>query len=159
MISGLASNGHIFYALSAFDDTKLAGVELDSVTFSSLLFPFSHGGLFDLGLEYFQAMEKTYNTTPNLDNYVSLVDLLGRAGRLQEAMGVIETMPFRADSIIYKILLNASKLNENIPLREDMARRCLELDPSNLEIYLLVEDVIKITYDSPQIGRGSREAK
>ncbi|KAI9112923.1 hypothetical protein K1719_016037 [Acacia pycnantha] len=103
MISGLVSNGHIFYALSAFDDMKLAGVEPDSVTFSSLLFAFSHGGLFDLSLEYFHAMEKTYNITPNLDNYVCLVDLLGRAGRLEEAIGVIETMPFRANSIITKL--------------------------------------------------------
>ncbi|XP_028785466.1 pentatricopeptide repeat-containing protein At5g52850, chloroplastic [Neltuma alba] len=141
IISGLASNGHISNALSAFDDMKLAGVEPDSVTFSSLLFACSHGGLFDLGLAYFQAMEKTYHITPNLDNYVCLVDLLGRAGRLEEAMGVIETMPFRADSIIYKALLNASKLYGNVPLGEDMARRCLQLDPSDPAIYLLLANL------------------
>ncbi|KAJ1384977.1 Tetratricopeptide-like helical domain superfamily [Sesbania bispinosa] len=86
LISGLASNGHVSHALSAFDDM-------------------SHGGLLDMGLEYFYSMENTYHITPKLDHYVCLVDLLGRA------------------------------------LGEDMARRCLELDPSDPAIYLLLANL------------------
>ncbi|OIW12537.1 hypothetical protein TanjilG_04701 [Lupinus angustifolius] len=140
-ISGLASNGYISYALSAFDDMRLAGVKPDSVTFLTLTFACSHGGLFDLGLDYFHSMEKTYNVAPKLDHYACLVDLLGRAGRLEEAMRIIETMPFRPNSLVYKTLLNACKLHGNVPLGEDMARRCLELDPSDPAIYLLLANL------------------
>lgn len=141
LISGLASNGDISYALSMFDDMRLAGVKPDSVTFLSLIFACSHGGLFDLGLDYFHSMEKTYEVIPKLDHYVCLVDLLGRAGRLEEAMRVIETMPFRPDSLVYKTLLNACKLHGNVPLGEDMARRCVELDPYDPAIYLLLANL------------------
>ncbi|KAJ1385383.1 Tetratricopeptide-like helical domain superfamily [Sesbania bispinosa] len=141
LISGLASNGHISHALSAFDDMRLAGVKPDSVTFLSLIFACSHGGLLDMGLEYFYSMENTYHITPKLDHYVCVVDLLGRGGRLEEAIRVIETMPFKPDSIICKTLLNACKLHGNVALGEDMARRCLELDPSDPAIYLLLANL------------------
>ncbi|KAI4351625.1 hypothetical protein L6164_005968 [Bauhinia variegata] len=141
LISGLAYTGHFSHALSAFDDMRLAGVQPDSVTFLTLLFACSHGNLFDLGLEYFHCMERMYNITPKLDHYVSLVDLLGRAGRLEEAMEVIETLPSRPNSLIYKTLLSACKLHGNVPLGEDMARRALELDPLDPATYLLLANL------------------
>ncbi|KAK7279894.1 hypothetical protein RJT34_24953 [Clitoria ternatea] len=141
LILGLATNGHISHALSAFDDMRLAGVKPDSVTFLSLIFACSQGGLLDLGLEYFYSMEKTHHLTPKLDHYVCLVDLLGRGGHLEEAVEVIGTMPFKPDFLICKTLLNACKLHGNVALGEDMARRCLELDPSNPAIYLLLANL------------------
>ncbi|CAL5209447.1 unnamed protein product [Lathyrus oleraceus] len=144
LISGLASNGYITHALSAFDEMRLAGVKPDAITLLSLISACSHGGLLDLGLEYFYSMEKVYHITPKLDHFVCLVDLLGRGGRLEEAMGVIETMPFKPDSLICKTLLNACSLHGNVALGEDMARRCLELDPSDPAIYLLLANL----YDS-----------
>ncbi|XP_057428194.1 pentatricopeptide repeat-containing protein At5g52850, chloroplastic [Lotus japonicus] len=144
LISGLVSNGQTSHALYAFDEMRLAGVRPDSVTFMSLISACSHGGLLDQGLEYFYSMEKAYHIKPKLDHYVCLVDLLGRGGRVEEAMGVIETMPFEPDAIICKTLLNACKLHGNVALGEDMARQCLELDPSDPAIYLLLANL----YDS-----------
>ncbi|XP_027364704.1 pentatricopeptide repeat-containing protein At5g52850, chloroplastic [Abrus precatorius] len=155
LISGLASNGHISRALSAFDDMRLTGIKPDPITFLSLIFACSQGGLLDLGLDYFYSMEKAYDITPNLDHYVCLIDLLGRGGRLEEAMRVIETMPFKPDSLIFKTLLNACKLHGNVTLGEDMARRCLELDPSDPAIYLLLANL----YDNaglPDFGDKTR---
>ncbi|KAF2315546.1 hypothetical protein GH714_040053 [Hevea brasiliensis] len=86
LISGLASNGYVSSALSAFDDMRLTGVKPNSVTFLSVLFTCSHGGLVDLGLQYFYSMREMHDVEPQLDHYVCLVDLLGRAGRLEEAM-------------------------------------------------------------------------
>ncbi|KAK7270458.1 hypothetical protein RIF29_23613 [Crotalaria pallida] len=148
LISGLASHGYISSALSTFDDMRLTGVKPDSVTFLTLIFACSHGGLFDLGLDYFHSMEKTYDVAPKLDHYVCLVDLLGRGGRLEEAARVIQTMPFRPNLLVYKTLLNACKLHGNVPLGEDMARRCLEFDPSDPAIYLLLANL----YDNARLS-------
>ncbi|XP_057951804.1 pentatricopeptide repeat-containing protein At5g52850, chloroplastic [Malania oleifera] len=141
LIHGLASNGHISLALSAFEDMRLAGVEPDSITFLLVLFTCSHGGLVDLGFDYFRNMRETDNIVPQLDHYVCLVDLLGRAGRLEEALNVIETMPFRPDALIYKTLLNACKLHGNIPLGEDMARKGIQLDPFDPALYVLLANM------------------
>ncbi|XVF09958.1 hypothetical protein REPUB_Repub07fG0142300 [Reevesia pubescens] len=141
LISGLASNGYISSALSAFDDMRLAGVRPDAVTFLLVLSACNNGKLVDLGLEYFQSMREIYKVVPQLDHYVHLVDILGQGGRLEEAMEVIQTMPFRADASIYKTLLRACKAHKNIPLAEDIARRGLELDPSDPAFYILLANL------------------
>ncbi|XP_031261515.1 pentatricopeptide repeat-containing protein At5g52850, chloroplastic [Pistacia vera] len=145
LISGLASNGYISFALSAFDDMRLAGIKPDYVTYLIVLSACSRGGLVDLGLEYFQSMEKVHYLLPQFDHYVRLVDLLGRAGRLEEAMDVLQTMPFRPDALIYKTLLGACKMHKNVPLGEDIARRGLELDPSDPAFYVLLADLYNNT--------------
>ncbi|KAK3008271.1 hypothetical protein RJ639_014957 [Escallonia herrerae] len=141
LMFGLASNGHISAALSAFEDMRLTRLKPDSITFLLVLFACSHGGLADLGLDYFQAMRVKHDIVPQSDHYACLVDLLGRAGRLEEAMGVIDTLPFQPDALIYKTLLSACKLHGNIPLGEDVARRSLEHDPSDSAIYVLLANM------------------
>lgn len=141
LISGLASNGYISSALSAFDDMRLAEIKPDSVTVLLVLFACSRGGLVELGLEYFHSMREKYDVAPQLDHYVCLVDLLGRAGRVENAMEVIMTMPFKPDALIYKTLLAACTLHRNIALGEDMARRGIELDPSDPALYVLLANL------------------
>uniref|UniRef100_A0A2P2P0P8 Pentatricopeptide repeat-containing protein n=1 Tax=Rhizophora mucronata TaxID=61149 RepID=A0A2P2P0P8_RHIMU len=120
---------------------KLAGVQPDSVTFLSALYACSRGGLVDLGLDYFHSIGEMQDMEPQLDHYVCVVDLLGRAGRLEEAMGILETMPFRPNALIYKTMLTACKVHRNLPLGEDMARRGLDLDPSDPSFHLLLANL------------------
>ena len=141
LIFGLASNGHVSSALSAFEDMRLAKVEPDQITFLLVIYACSHGGLVDMGLDYFHSMREKHGIRPQLDHYICLVDLLGRAGRLEEAMNVIETIPFKPDALIYKPLLSACKLHGNIPLGEQMARHGLELDPSDPAFYVLLANL------------------
>ncbi|PKI63492.1 pentatricopeptide repeat-containing protein At5g52850, chloroplastic [Punica granatum] len=141
LISRLASNGLVSSALSSFEDMRLAGVNPDSITFLLVLSACSRGGLVDLALEYFHSTSKTHNIEPELEHYTCLVDLLGRAGRLEEAREVIESMPLRPDGAIYKKLLSACKLHRNVPLGEDMARRGLEVDPMDRTFYAMLADL------------------
>ncbi|KAJ4823712.1 hypothetical protein Tsubulata_032128 [Turnera subulata] len=141
LMSGLASKGDISSVFSTFDDMRLAGVKPDSVTFILVLSTCICGGLMDLGLEYFHSMRETHDIEPQLDHYVCLIDLLGRGGRLEDAMGVLGTMPFRPDASIYKTLLAACKLHRNVPLGEDIARRGVELNPSDPTFYRLLANL------------------
>ncbi|XP_002513633.2 pentatricopeptide repeat-containing protein At5g52850, chloroplastic isoform X1 [Ricinus communis] len=138
LISGLASNGHISSALSAFDDMRLRGIQPDSITFLLVLSTCSHGGLVDMGLQYFHSMREMHDVEPQSDHYVCLVDILGRAGRLEEAMNIIETMPLEPDASIYKTLLAACRIHRNMNLGEDVARRGLELNPLDPAFHLLL---------------------
>ncbi|KAF4400290.1 hypothetical protein G4B88_019499 [Cannabis sativa] len=149
LISGLASNGYINSALSALEDMRLAGLKPDSITFLSVLFACSRGGLVDLGLDYFHSMRNKHGITPELGHYACLVDLLGRAGQLEDALEVIDNMPFKPDPLIYKTLLGSCKLHGNLTLAEDMARRGLELDPSDPVFYTVLANL----YD--ELGRSN----
>ncbi|KAF9605499.1 hypothetical protein IFM89_017518 [Coptis chinensis] len=141
LIAGLSSNSYFSSALSGFEDMRLAGIHPDEITFLLVLYTCSHGGLVDRGLEYFHSMSETYRIVPQPDHYVCLVDLLGRAGRLEEAMDILEKMPFKADALIYKTLLGSCKVHKKLAIGEDMARRALELDPSDPAVYVLLANI------------------
>ncbi|RVW44380.1 putative pentatricopeptide repeat-containing protein [Vitis vinifera] len=55
----------------------------------------SHAGLVDEGLRYFKLMVGDYNINPDQEIYGCEVDLLGRAGKVEEAYELIESMPFK----------------------------------------------------------------
>ncbi|KAJ0267238.1 Pentatricopeptide repeat-containing protein [Hirschfeldia incana] len=141
LVSGLASNGCISSALSAFEEMRMKGTEPDSVTFLILLSACSNGRLTEMGLEYFNSMEEIHNIKPQVEHYVHLVDILGRAGRLEEATGVLETMPLRPNALIFKTLLRACRYHGNLPLGEDMANKGLALAPSDPAFYILLADL------------------
>ncbi|KAK4436266.1 Pentatricopeptide repeat-containing protein, chloroplastic [Sesamum alatum] len=138
LMHGFAVNGHTTAALSTLEDMRLAGFRPDSITLLTVLFACNQGGLVDMGVEYFHSLRERYDIEPQLNHYNLLVDLLGRAGRLEEAVSVLKSTPFRPNASIYKRLLHACKLHGNVLLGEEMARKGLELDPSDLEFYVLL---------------------
>ena len=76
-----------------------AGVMPDDITFMALLSTFSHAGLVGEGWKYFDCMRRDYHITPSVEHYACMVDLLGRAGHLDEAWNFI--MVFFFDIIIF----------------------------------------------------------
>ncbi|EOA14858.1 hypothetical protein CARUB_v10028179mg [Capsella rubella] len=155
VISALASNGCISSALSAFEEMRMKGFEPDSVTFLILLSACSNGRLTEMGLEYFQSMTEIHNIEPQIDHYVHLVGILGRAARLEEATGVVETMQLRPNALIFKTLLRACRYHGNLALGEDMANKGLALAPFDPAFYILLADL----YDEcgkPELAQKTR---
>ncbi|GER25209.1 pentatricopeptide repeat-containing protein [Striga asiatica] len=144
LIYAFALNGHITSSLSTLEDMRLAGIRPDSHTLSAVLFACHKGNLLDMGLEYFHSLRELYDIKPQFYHYNLLVDLLGRAGRLEEAVSLIKSMPSGVnDGPVYKKLLRACKLHGNVILGEEMARQALDHDPSDFEIY----DILANMYD------------
>ncbi|XP_024528593.1 pentatricopeptide repeat-containing protein At2g13600-like isoform X2 [Selaginella moellendorffii] len=80
----------------------------DAVTFSSVLSVCCHAGLVDKGMEYFHAMCSDYGLSPSVEHVISMVDLLGRANRLEDALAVVESLPMKeVCSRIWMALLGA----------------------------------------------------
>ncbi|KAI0518940.1 hypothetical protein KFK09_006377 [Dendrobium nobile] len=138
LMSGLASNGCFANALSALEDMIMAGVLPDSVTFLIALYACSHGGLVDLGMDYFNSMEEQFGLVPGEDHYVCLVDMLGRAGRLEAAAEAIETMVHQPRALIFKTLLGCCRLHGNVAMGEWAASQAMELDPLDSAVYVLL---------------------
>lgn len=155
LVSSLASNGCISSALSAFEEMRMKGTEPDSVTFLILLSACSNGRLTEMGLEYFQSMKEIYSIEPQIEHYVHLVGILGRAGRLEEATGVVETMPLRPNARIFKTLLRACRYHGNLSLGEDMANKGLALAPSDPAFYILLADLYNES-GKPELSQKTR---
>eukprot|EP01018_Ginkgo_biloba_P001174 Gb_31190 [translate_table: standard] len=141
MIAGYALHGHGKEALKLFEQMQHSGTNPDHVTFIGVLSACCHAGLVDEGWQYFHSMSQYYHITPTMEHYGCMVDLLGRAGRLDEAQKFIEKMPIKADATVWGCLLGAFRVNDNIELAEYVAEHLLELDPKNATPYVLLSNI------------------
>ncbi|KAL4202275.1 hypothetical protein AMTRI_Chr02g220200 [Amborella trichopoda] len=117
------------------------GYKPDKVTFLTVLSSCSHTGLVNEGCKYFDLMDKAYGIKPGPDHYARLVDLLERAGRLQEAKQTVETMPFYPDACVWEALLAGCWNHGDMELGL-MAAECLfELRLNNDGTYVLLSSM------------------
>ncbi|KAI5064645.1 hypothetical protein GOP47_0021315 [Adiantum capillus-veneris] len=107
LITGLARQGESDLVFRMFDGMRQAQIPADSVTFLNALTVCNHVGLLDRGLQYFEAMTKVYRIKPESRHYSSMIDLLCRAGRLGEAVSMLESMPCQPDLVLWNSLLAA----------------------------------------------------
>lgn len=84
---GIHGHGEVFVAL--FPQLKQMGTKTNNITFIGVLTTCSHIGLVEEGSQYFEYMKSNYGLTPKLENYICLVDLLGRAGYHDEARRIL----------------------------------------------------------------------
>lgn len=140
MLAGYSINGQINEALALFDEMIRSSIEPDGITFVALLSGCSHSGLTSQGKRLFNAMQD-YGVQPSLEHYACLVDILGRSGKLEEALTVAENIPMKPSGSIWGSLLNSSRLHGNVPLAEIVAERLFEIEPNNPGNYVMLSNV------------------
>ncbi|KAH9323330.1 hypothetical protein KI387_017969 [Taxus chinensis] len=137
MIAGYAMHGYGKDALNFFELMKSSGTNPNHVSFVCILFACSHAGLADEGCKYFNCMCDSYSILPTMDHYACMVDLLGRAGYLEETLNLIIKMPIKPDVVVWMCLLGACRSHKNTELGEFVATLLFELDPANATPYVL----------------------
>ncbi|KAK2985073.1 hypothetical protein RJ640_022951 [Escallonia rubra] len=137
VISGLAVNGNVDHALGLFSQMLKEGFRPNHGIFVGILLACTHAGLVDQGLDYFESMEKDHGLVPEMKHYGCVVDLLSRSGNLDRAYEFITNMTIDPDIVIWRMLLSACMLHENIIIAEIATNKLLELDPDNSGNYVL----------------------
>lgn len=141
IIGGLATHGNAHDAISHFSQMIDHGLVPDEVTFLGVLSACCHGGLVEEGRKFFNQMNSTFNLPPKLKHYSCMVDLLGRAGLLEEAEQIIKNMPIEADAVVWGALFFACRVHGNVEMGERAALKLLELDPLDSGIYVLLANM------------------
>jgi pentatricopeptide repeat protein len=141
MIAGCAQHGCGKEALKLFAQMPQAGIEPDHISFVSALSACSHSGLVDEGLQLFDSMCRDYCIAPREVHYACMIDLLGRAGRLDEARDFMKTIPFAPDAYVWGALLGACRLYGNIDLGKHAAECLFQLEPHNAAKYVLLSNI------------------
>ncbi|XP_011629382.1 pentatricopeptide repeat-containing protein DOT4, chloroplastic [Amborella trichopoda] len=141
MIAGYGMHGHGEHAIMLFTQMQEAGIKLDSVAFTAILYACSHAGLVMEGWKFFGAMMHDHGIVPEPQHYACMVDLLGRAGHLEDAYRFIKNMPMEPDSTIWGALLHACRVHRNVGLAEKVAEHVFELEPENTGYYVLLSNI------------------
>ncbi|KAF8106485.1 LOW QUALITY PROTEIN: hypothetical protein N665_0139s0074 [Sinapis alba] len=138
MIQGWATHGRFQKAILCFRQMMYLGEKPDEVVFLAVLTACLNSGEVDLGINFFDSMRLDYAIEPMLKHYVT-VDLLGRAGKLNEAHELIESMPINPDLTTWVALYRACKAHNSNRKGEMVSQNLLEIDPELRGSYIFLD--------------------
>ncbi|KAK7281405.1 hypothetical protein RIF29_09373 [Crotalaria pallida] len=141
MISAYSKHGEWFQCFQLYDQMKLSNIIPDQVTFLGLLTACVNSGLVDKGKEIFKEMVEIYGCQPSQEHHACMVDLLGRAGQIDEASKIIETISFKPDAKVYGPLLSACKIHPDTHFAESAAQKLIDMEPKNAGNYVLLSNI------------------
>ncbi|XVF25686.1 hypothetical protein REPUB_Repub13aG0235100 [Reevesia pubescens] len=128
MIDGYGKNGNPNKALQLFYMMQKCCVEPNDVTFLSALSACGHAGLLAKGRQIFESMERDYSIKPKMEHYACLVDLLGRAGRLDLAWELVMGMLEKPNSDVWAALLSSCRLHGDVQMARIAANELFKLN-------------------------------
>jgi len=141
MISAYAMHGYGNKVFKLFEEMEHSGIRPDHITLVGGLSACSWADLVDKGYEYFNCMSSYYSIRPVMEQYNCMVDLLGRAEWLDEALDFINDMPIKPDATVWSCLLGACRKHDNIELGELAVEHVFELDSKHAGPYVLLSNI------------------
>ncbi|KAH7330786.1 hypothetical protein KP509_20G001900 [Ceratopteris richardii] len=141
IIAAYAYYGEDEEVLQLFSQMQESGLKPNDVTFVSVLSALGHSGRVDEGYYWFLSMGTILSIPPSIDHYNSLIDLVGRAGRLDEAENLLAFMPSKVTIVSVMALLSACKYQLDEGRGEHFARNAFVLFPENAQPYIMLSNI------------------
>ncbi|KAH6789748.1 Tetratricopeptide repeat superfamily protein [Perilla frutescens var. frutescens] len=141
IIVGLACNAYAEEALNYFHLMQNDGFKPDGVSFTGALNACSHAGLVEEGMKLFETMTRIHKISPRIEHYGCVVDLYSRAGRLREALQVVEKMPMKPNEVVLGSLLAACRTCGDVDLAEILMNYIYNMEPSGHFNYVLLSNI------------------
>lgn len=122
MMSAYGMHGKVGEVLILFESMVEEGNRVDAVCLTAVLSACSHGGMVEKGKEYFRMMER-FGVKSGLEHYTCMVDMLGRAGRVDEAEELVMRMEIKPDEAFWTALLGACRIHREVVVAERVAKK------------------------------------
>lgn len=139
MMNACAQHGHTNKVFELFKRMEQVLLKPNFITFLCALYACSHAGLVKEGRYYFDLM-KEYGIEPGDQHFASMVDLLGRAGKLQDAAKVIEEMPIPPTESVWGALLTGCRIHGDTELAAYAADRVFELGSVSSGLHVMLSN-------------------
>lgn len=141
MIMGYAMHGYSQDTLQLFNEMCQTGYQPTDITFIGILSACGHAGLVSQGQDIFSSMKDAYGIEPKIEHYGCMVNLLSRAGHVEEAYELVKNMKIEADPVLWGTLLAACRLHGKIGLGEEIAEFLVNQDLANSGTYILLSNI------------------
>ncbi|CAN0841057.1 Pentatricopeptide repeat-containing protein DOT4, chloroplastic [Linum grandiflorum] len=141
MIRGFGMHGLGQAALKLVQDMNQLGINPDSITLTSVLSACHHSGLVEEGLKLFDSMTREYGFIPRMEHYSCVVNMLARAGRLEDATAFIHQMPLQPDKSVWGALLAACLDQQNVDVGKLAAEQLVHLEPQCAGHYVTLSNL------------------
>ncbi|KAL3513570.1 hypothetical protein ACH5RR_026287 [Cinchona calisaya] len=129
IIAGYGSHGQGEAALEIYSECLQDGFEPNHTIFLSILYACSHNGLIDQGMSLFESMISDFRIEPELEHRGCIVDLLCRAGKVEDAYNFYKKMFPEPTVDVLGILLDACRAKGKAGLADTVAKEISLLNP------------------------------
>ncbi|KAM0892332.1 hypothetical protein ACQ4PT_025829 [Festuca glaucescens] len=145
MIDGYSRHGHGKEALDLFErmENAVPRVSPNAITFLAVLSACGHSGLVNQGRAKLHLMKSKYAIDPGPEHYACFIDMLGRAGQIDEAWDLYCSLRANRTELsgaICVAMLNACISNIDVVRGNKVAGHLLEVDPWNTRNLVLISN-------------------
>ncbi|XP_035834321.1 26S proteasome regulatory subunit 8 homolog A-like [Helianthus annuus] len=140
LIHGLAVNGYGNEAINVFLDMTRRSIKPNEITMTAVLTACNHSGLVEEGKRWFKSMQD-FGIVPKIEQYGCMIDLLGRAGCLDEAERFMDDMPFEMNDIILSSFLSACGYAKDVKRAERILNKTCEKGVHNDGNYITLRNL------------------
>nr|DAD25404.1 TPA_asm: hypothetical protein HUJ06_026868 [Nelumbo nucifera] len=146
MISACSLHGQGREAVHLFEQMLKEGISPNEVSFVGVLSGCSHAGLVEEANAYFRSMKEDYGIVPRVEHFTCMVDLLGRAGLLDEAMEFIYSNNISHMTAVWRALLSACRIHKNVQIGNWASEQLSKLEPFDAGLYVLSSNICSATH-------------
>ncbi|XP_028114963.1 pentatricopeptide repeat-containing protein At2g15690, mitochondrial-like [Camellia sinensis] len=130
MINGYANNGEGDDGLVLFGQMRKSGLRPSADTFLAVLSACATAEVVEEGFTHFELMKNEYGIDPRIEHYLGVIDVLGKAGHVNEAMEFIEKMPIEPTAEIWEAAIKFARIHGDIEIEDHALEMLVDLDPS-----------------------------
>nr|AYM00744.1 pentatricopeptide repeat protein [Salvia miltiorrhiza] len=160
IILAYSNHGYGIEALQAFAQMLRLGHNPDEVTFVGVLSACSHAGFVKKGRMLFDSIKRGYGIEPTAEHYSCLVDILGRAGLVKEAVEVVDEMPRdKCDGAVLGALIGACRLLGADRVADHIGDELIELEPASSGGYVLLANLYAASGKWDKVSQLRRKMK
>ncbi|KAL6517104.1 hypothetical protein OROHE_017810 [Orobanche hederae] len=141
IISAYSRHGDYESVVNYFKKMVMEGVKPDSITFLSVLTSCGRNGMVDKGVEIFRSMTIEHSVEPSAEHYSCIVDMLGRAGRLEEAEEFLSQIPGGPGISVLQSLLGACRIYGNVEMATRVSDALIAMEPNESGSYVLMSNL------------------
>ncbi|XP_054795867.1 pentatricopeptide repeat-containing protein At2g22410, mitochondrial-like [Prosopis cineraria] len=146
MISGVALNGDASKSLELFHQMAINGTKPSETTFVAVLTACTHAKMVQEGLQFFEEMNIVYGIKPRAEHYACVIDLLSRAGMMEEAENFIEEKMgglAGGDANVWGALLNACRIYNNVDIGNRVWKKLVDMGVADSGTHVLSYNIYK----------------
>ncbi|KAJ4952865.1 hypothetical protein NE237_029697 [Protea cynaroides] len=141
IIHGLGMHGYGEKTLMGFFQMLKKGINPDGLCFLIVLSACSHSGMVKEGCMLFDYMVTHFRIQPKPEHYAAMVDLMGRAGLVNEAFKFITSMPMKPDISIWGAFLGACRIHDDVKMAKLSMEQMIKADTRTAGYYNLILNI------------------
>ncbi|MCO5568454.1 hypothetical protein L7F22_022153 [Adiantum nelumboides] len=141
MIGAFAQHGSKSLCLNTFCKMLSQEVHPADATYFGVLHACSHTGFLEEAFHWFCMMVYHHQLTPTVEHYNCVIDMLGRAGQLNEAEAVLSAMTCRPSCASWAALLGSCSFHFDIDRGLRIINQVIRTNPENAAPFVVLANI------------------